>query len=78
MTPEAIAPQTMNGRLRPHRVEALSERYPTRGSVKASVIRGIAPSKPTHAGFIPKPRFRMIIIPPLAVASRLFANAPDP
>ncbi len=75
--PTAMAPPKMNGRRRPQRVWVLSEMYPMSGSVKASVSRGMAPRSPTRAGFMPRPRFSTIIMPPLAAASRLLAEGPE-
>ena len=39
---------------------------------------GSAPSSPTSAGFIPRPRFSTISIRPIASASVLLTNAPNP
>jgi hypothetical protein len=41
-------------------------------------MRGSAPSSPTSAGFMPRPRLSTITMPPMAAASRLFTNAPMP
>jgi hypothetical protein len=66
----------MYGRRRPHRERVLSEMYPISGSVSASVRRGSAPSSPTNAGFIPSPRLRTIIIPPIAAAEQVVHERP--
>ena len=66
------------GLLLPQRDLVRSEINPMSGSVSASVNRGSALSSPTSAGFIPKPRFRTIVIPPIAAASRLLTNPPMP